>query len=148
MDTITQNAIQSIPAAAEQPSQLSMEYILSRIDRIIADTGHVNMAMSALENMPVNISPEGGSGDQAKAQAVADSVKAREATNQQIIRLLEKMYDDIKPKPLDRETQKLENIAGILRGLNKDEYSADAFLVIKKCAQQMFVEPGASIVEF
>ena len=34
-----------------------------------------------------------------KAQAIADVVRCRETTNQQLLKLYEKMYDDLKPQP-------------------------------------------------
>ncbi len=34
---------------------------------------------------------------QAKAQAFGDIVRCRETTNQQLLKLYEKMYDDLKP---------------------------------------------------
>jgi len=73
--------------------------ILTRINNIINQTGYITSAFEALVQMG-----DGDSGDcgapgnvmgKAKAEAVADVVKCRETTNQQILRLYEKMYDDL-----------------------------------------------------
>ena len=84
---------------AEKPLELTMEYVLSRIDQIMKDTAHIHEAMKAISGMPVNESPNGGYGDQAKGEAIANAVQSRETTNQQMLKLLEKMYDDLKPNP-------------------------------------------------
>ena len=55
---------------------------------------------------------------QAKAQALGDVVKCREATNQQLLKMYEKMYDDLKPqltlkeKALDVIDRTLNNPTG------------------------------------
>ena len=73
--------------------------ILQRINNIINQTGYITSAFEALVKMG-----DGDSGDcgapgnimgKAKAEAVAEVVRARETTNQQILRLYEKMYDDL-----------------------------------------------------
>ncbi|MBP3636187.1 MAG: hypothetical protein J6K13_01365 [Clostridia bacterium] len=86
--------------------------ILTRINDIINQTGYITSAFESLTQMG-----DGDSGDcgapgnimgKAKAEAAAEVVRARETTNQQILRLYEKMYDDMirmneqdsLPKPL------------------------------------------------
>ncbi len=73
--------------------------ILTRINNIINQTSYITSAFEALVQMG-----DGDSGDcgapgnvmgKAKAEAVADIVQYRETTNQQILRLYEKMYDDL-----------------------------------------------------
>ena len=73
--------------------------ILTRINNIINQTGYITSAFESLVQMG-----DGDSGDcgspgnimgRAKAEAVAEVVRARETTNQQILRLYEKMYDDM-----------------------------------------------------
>jgi len=70
-----------------QTHAASAEGILARIDAIIQDTAHIKEALDALRNA--------AQGE--VANAMGDIIKAREATNQQTLRLLEKMYDDAKP---------------------------------------------------
>lgn len=73
--------------------------ILTRINNIINQTGYITSAFESLVQMG-----DGDSGDcgapgnimgRAKAEAVAEVVRVRETTNQQILRLYEKMYDDL-----------------------------------------------------
>ena len=79
--------------------EMTVADILNRINNIINQTGYITSAFESLVQMG-----DGDSGDcgspgnimgRAKAEAVAEVVRARETTNQQILRLYEKMYDDM-----------------------------------------------------
>ena len=79
--------------------EMTVSDILTRINNIINQTGYITSAFESLVQMG-----DGDSGDcgspgnimgRAKAEAVAEVVRARETTNQQILRLYEKMYDDM-----------------------------------------------------
>ena len=79
--------------------EMTVADILTRINNIINQTGYITSAFESLVQMG-----DGDSGDcgapgnimgKAKAEAVAEVVRARETTNQQILRLYEKMYDDM-----------------------------------------------------
>ena len=84
--------------------QLTVAYILGQIEKIFADNKHIHEALTKLEG--VKSGEMGDIGAQAKAQGIADVVKCRETTNQQMLRFYEKLYDDIKPKT-DEHEQKL-----------------------------------------
>lgn len=78
---------------SEQP--LAIDYVLARIDKIMDDTAYLKSTLEALVKLP----PAAGPGDiagAAQAEAIGSVVKCRETTNQQTLRLLEKMYDDLK----------------------------------------------------
>jgi len=80
-----------------QADDLPLSWVLERIDKIMNETEHLKYTRNALDD----IAPAAGPGDivgQAKAQALGDIVRCRETTNQQMLRLLEKMYDDLKPQ--------------------------------------------------
>ena len=91
-------------AEKEQNDQPTVAYILGQIEKIFADNKHIQEALAKLEN--VRSEGPGDLGAQAKAQGIADVVKCRETTNQQMLRFYEKLYDDIKPKT-DEHEQKL-----------------------------------------
>ncbi len=100
---MTQNNLISEPAAvmAEETPQasskaLSMNYILEQIEKIAAQTAYLNDAIAELGELEAN--DPGDIGSQGKAQAIADVVRCRETTNQQLLKLYEKMYDDCKPQ--------------------------------------------------
>ncbi len=78
-------------------TELNMEYVLSRIDQILEEKQYIKEAIDSINNMKLNTSPEGGRGDMARAEAIAKSIQARETTNQDILKMLNKMYDDLNP---------------------------------------------------
>lgn len=129
--------------------KLSMEYVLSRIDAILNDTDHIHEAIKAIPEIPVMMPNEGMmnyQGDfagQSKADAISHAVQSRETTNQQLIRLLEKMYDDLKPKEIPEDILKIKELREALSGLGlPSEYIAT---ILEKSAKQMFIKPGAGI---
>ena len=125
----------------DSSTTLSMDFVLSRIDQILSDTTHIHEAIKAVLDIPVMvpneemISYQGDFAGQAKAEAITKAVLSRETTNQQLIRLLEKMYDDLKPKAPSEEILKLRQLSDIL-GNYPPSTARD---ILKKAAQQMFV---------
>lgn len=83
--------------AVETPeTQLTIEYVLAKIEAIRLDTAHLHEAIAALQDTTA-----AGPGDIAgeeKAKALGDIVRCRETTNQQLLKLYEKMYDDLQSK--------------------------------------------------
>lgn len=80
----------------DTPKDATMEYVLSRIDNIISHTEYLQSALSTIEKNQ-NADNQYDSTGEAKANAVASAILSRETTNQQVLKLLEKMYDDLKP---------------------------------------------------
>ncbi len=79
--------------------EITVMDILDRINNIINQTSYIGEVAEALKDMA-----DGDSGDmyspgnlmgQAKAEALGTIVTSRETTNQQILKLYEKMYDDL-----------------------------------------------------
>ena len=92
----TTNILNSNEEINETPYKLTMEYLLQKIEEISKDQPYISEAITALEHVQ-----SGGPGDvgaQAKAHALGEIVKARETTNQKLLSLYEKMYDDLKPQ--------------------------------------------------
>jgi hypothetical protein len=54
--------------------------------------------------MKLNTSPEGGRGDMARAAAISAAIQARETTNQDILKMLNKMYDNLNPPKENNST--------------------------------------------
>ena len=79
--------------------EMTVQDILVRIASIVNQTSYISEVAEALKSMG-----DGDSGDmyspgnvmgQAKAEALGAIVATRETTNQQILKLYEKMYDDM-----------------------------------------------------
>lgn len=79
--------------------EMTVEDILTRINNIINQTSYIGEAFQALTAMSDGDSGNpgcpGNIAGAAKANAIATVVQSRETTNQQILRLYEKMYDDM-----------------------------------------------------
>lgn len=134
--------IQNAEKTEAQPkNEFSMEFVLSRIDKIINDTDYIHETLNTLENLQI-ADGVGDIANQSKADAIGNVVSSREETNRQIIRLLEKMYDDLKPKAPSQDVLKLQQLTDTLYRFPQDV----ATDIIRKSAQQMFVQPGAEIV--
>lgn len=69
--------------------------ILSRIDMIIAQGNALQDVVMQIQNIPINDSPLGGEDGAQRARAINNIYSAREVTNQKLIDLLEKMYNNI-----------------------------------------------------
>ncbi len=79
--------------------EMTVADILMRINDIINQTAYITDACQSLAAMGDGDSGEmhapGNVMGEAKANAIAAVVQSRETTNQQILRLYEKMYDDM-----------------------------------------------------
>lgn len=82
-------------------TRYSIEYIIEQIAKIQEQTDYLNLSIEKLSAMGDGDSGEcgcpGNIMGQAKAQALGDIVRCRETTNQQMLKLYEKMYDDLNP---------------------------------------------------
>lgn len=76
--------------------EMTVADLLTRINNIINQTGYIGEVCEALKAMTDgDCGSPGNLLGQAKAEALGAIVASREATNQQILRLYEKMYDDM-----------------------------------------------------
>ncbi len=79
--------------------EYTIPYILYQISLIQADTAYLTEVTGKLAAMADGDSGDPGSPGniqgQAKAEALGAIVTCRETTNQQLLRLYEKMYDDL-----------------------------------------------------
>ena len=76
--------------------KLNINYVLDRIEAVRRDTEYLQKTIEALDNMAVGQGPGDVAGEE-KAKALADVVRCRETTNQKLLDLYTKMYDDLKP---------------------------------------------------
>ena len=80
-------------------NKVELSWLLQQIAAIQSDTEYLKDGMSQLFQMGVGDSGEsyspGNILGQAKAQALEGMIQGRETTNQKLLRLYEKMYDDL-----------------------------------------------------
>jgi len=88
---------------------LTMADILSRIDMIIGSDDHINRALDTLKNLEIQDVMHGSNNAGKKAEAIRDTVRAREETKHKILEFLNKMYDDIRSVKLHSSLTFKEN---------------------------------------
>ena len=99
----------------EETQKLTINYVLEQIEKIQNQTDQIGMALAALGNMvPKTNSTTPDVAGAEQAEAIAEVVESREATNQKLIALYEKMYDDLKPKEESAKSKALEIISKIV----------------------------------
>ena len=74
---------------------ITVQDILSRIDRIIAQGEQYAEVVRQIQEIPVNDSPTGGYDGAERAKSIGKLYESREETNQKMIALLTRMYDDM-----------------------------------------------------
>lgn len=99
----------TVYTASKAAATPSYEYIMAKIDEIMADTAHLDKAAELLGNFEINTSVNGGFGDQSRAEAIKATILARETTNQEILKILNRMLDSLLPeRPVDHKVLELE----------------------------------------
>ena len=82
--------------------KMELSWLLQQIAALQSDTEYLKDALAQMAQMGVGDSGKPGSpGDimgQAKAEALQSMIMGRETTNQQLLRLYEKMYNDLFPR--------------------------------------------------
>lgn len=94
---MTENIAKTTEAAVvgENVSKtLSIDYVLAQIGKIVENTAYIEAALGSLAS--VESACTGDIGAQEKAKGIADVVKCRETTNQQLIGFYERVYNDLK----------------------------------------------------
>ncbi len=95
----TANLNPNTSAASSADARYTVEYILSQIVALQNQTAYLQETIAKLAEMDDGTSGDPGSPGnllgQAKANALGGIVTARETTTQQLLRLYEKMYDDL-----------------------------------------------------
>ena len=101
MSNNTENmAIETKPA-----EKLTMDYVLEQIEKVATETEYLHNAISELSK--TNSVGPGDVGTQEKAHALGEIVTSREHTNQRLLSLYEKMYDDLKAQSLPNEKERI-----------------------------------------
>lgn len=118
-------------------TKYSIEYILEQVAKIQEQTDYLNQTIEKLSVMDDGDSGDGGSPGnilgQAKAQALGDVVRYREKTNQQMLKLYEKMYDDLSPYSNSKKIEVLGKLAEIADG--KEDFNSDKLGMLEKIRQ-------------
>ena len=96
--------------------KITIKYLLEQIEEIAKNQEHINDALQKLTFMESK--GPGDVGTDGQAQAIARVVEAREETNQKLIALYEKMYDDLKPHKESTKSKAIDMLSGIVREMS------------------------------
>ena len=109
MTDIDKNEAVVVNKETEIPSETAatkytLEYALELIELISKDNKHIYEALDVLKGL--KSTGPGDVGTEEQSKAIANVVKCRETTNQQLIAFYEKIVEDLKPKNVIDENQK------------------------------------------
>jgi len=100
---------------------LSVGYILGQMEKIRADNGYIFDAFMQIEKInaqpPAYNAPDVAS--QARAAAIGAIVQSREATNQKLLAMYERMYEDLKPRASEATASEKERLLNIMAEMMK-----------------------------
>jgi len=104
-DNNMSNNTENMAIETKPTEKLTMDYVLEQIEKIATETEYLHNAISELSK--TNSCGPGDVGTQEKAHALGEIVTSREHTNQRLLSLYEKMYDDLKAQSLPNERERI-----------------------------------------
>ena len=104
-DNNMSNNTENMAMETKPTEKLTMDYVLEQIEKIATEKEYLHDAISELGK--INSVGPGDIGAQDKAHALAVVVQSREETNQRLLSLYEKMYDDLKSQSMPSEKERL-----------------------------------------
>ena len=123
-NTMTENSFETAFTEYSGDCTPSAEYALRMLEKITTDTEAIKLAVA-------KVSPETDNG-------VAHIIDAREATNRKLIDFYTQMYNEYKPVvPAQKSNtvSRFEEIAAMIKGLNKDDYDESAWGALMEAAK-------------
>ena len=90
---------------------LSIDYVLAQIGKIVDNTAYITEALNGLKE--VHSGGPGDIGAEGRARGIADVVKCRETTNQQLLAFYTKAFNDLMAPKKDPLTEKMELVRNL-----------------------------------
>lgn len=97
------------PAEEKAMERFTPEYIMAQIEKLLAERIHITSVLNMFSSED-DSNFYGDVGGRVKYTAIADMVKCRETTIQQALNFYEKMYEEVKPSPMDIAMAQAERI--------------------------------------
>lgn len=117
--------------------KLTMDYILEQIENIATDTEYLRSALNEIGKL--NSSGPMNMGVSEKALALGEMITSREHTNQRLLSLYEKMYDDLKVQSIPSKKERL--VAMLLEEMSDNSLSASSRKSIEQALQYAMQGP-------
>ena len=108
---MTENTVEVKKAEEPASKILSIDYVLAQIGKIVENTAYIEAAMCSLASVE-SVGP-GDIGAEEKAKGIADVVRCRETTNQQLLAFYTKVFNDLTAPKKDPLTEKMELIRNV-----------------------------------
>ena len=117
---MTENTVKATEAAVEEnvSKTLSIDYVLAQIEKIVENTAYIEAALGSLAS--VESACPGDSGAEEKAIGIADVVRCRETTNQQLLAFYTKLLNDLMAPKKDPLIEKMELIRNTRLSMLRD----------------------------
>ena len=117
---MSENTVKAIEVAAEEnvSKTLSIDYVLAQIEKIVENTAYIEAALGSLASVE-SVSP-GDIGAEEKAKGIADVVRCRETTNQQLLAFYAKVFNDLMAPKKDPLIEKMELIRNVRLSMLQD----------------------------
>ena len=123
---------------------LSMEYVLQKLDQIAGDTAYLSETIAALQDLKSDPAfadnQQGDNAGEAKAKALGSAIMCRETTNQQLIALYARMYQDLQSPSMNEDTRKMEQLRHVTEIFKDAETRTIPFL--KTIAEKLLGLPS------
>ena len=121
--------------------ELSLGYLLGKIDQLTSDTAYLHEAIAALQGVtqttdPGDMNSPGDIAGKAKAQALGSAIMSRETTNQQLIALYRQMYEDMR-SPSSNKLDQLRQVTEIFKNA-----SSPSLPFVQEIAEKMLGLPA------
>ena len=128
-DNNMSNNTENMAMETKPTEKLTMDYVLGQIEKVATETEYLHNAISELSK--INSTGPGDIGAHGKTEALRYIVTSREQTNQRLLSLYEKMYDDLKPQSVPNERERLIGMMlGQLENPNVPPTTQDAIVDI------------------
>ena len=101
---MTENTVEVKKAEEPASKILSIDYVLAQIEKIVENTAYIEVALDSLASVE-SVGP-GDIGAEEKAKGIADVVRCRETTNQQLLAFYTKVFNDLTASKKDPLTEK------------------------------------------
>ena len=105
------NATETVAIEENVSKTPSIDYVLAQIEKIVENTAYIEAALGSLAS--VESACPGDVGAQEKAKGIADVVKCRETTNQQLLAFYTKVFNDLTAPKKDPLTEKMELVRNV-----------------------------------
>lgn len=98
--------------------------ILERMDKIIEQGDELRNIVFDIKDIPVNDSPNGGFDGQARAEAIESIVVNRELNNQKMLKMLDRMYEDMMGRTTNIEDKPSQtHNAAVLQAIREMDFA-------------------------